>query len=155
MEGFEKITHVAGFNLLNTETGEVREDDELFLKMGKKMISLGTLQDVESRSASLSAPFNLFDKNERKLGRFGTSEIDDNLFIKTRYYNPVIGQMARGKQVNSVGAHKIAEYLPGYSPEDLNDNIFPSNKGGKTKRRKWRRGRKGRKTRRRKTRGRK
>jgi hypothetical protein len=108
--GFIKITKNYGFNFLMTPVGNTdnwdqqykygpRDDEffrkkwwnpEMFLRKNGDMISLGTYLHAKSRSRNTS----IIGIDGTNYGRFGTPEIDDNLFISgnPRLPDPQFGQ---------------------------------------------------------------
>jgi len=77
--GYIKITRSHGFNYLATPVGEVRDDQELFLRRNGDMIRLGTYNEAQARIGG--GQNYVLGIDGTNYGNFGTPEIDDNLFI--------------------------------------------------------------------------
>jgi len=77
--GFIKITQNYGFNYLATPVGPVGMNEELFLRRNGNMISLGTFSQARDRAQDGSN--HVIGIDGTNYGKFGTPEINDNLFI--------------------------------------------------------------------------
>jgi hypothetical protein len=74
-----KITQNAGFNRLETQHGEVKLNQELFLRQHGEMVSLGTYSEAMNRAGDGNDV--VIGINGHLYGHFGTPIIDNNLFI--------------------------------------------------------------------------
>jgi hypothetical protein len=73
------ITQNAGFNRLETQHGEVKLNQQLFLRRDGVMVSLGTYSEAMNRAGD--GHDVVIGINGDEYGHFGTPEIDNNLFI--------------------------------------------------------------------------
>ena len=81
---YRRITDVGGLNYMATELGQVSDNTEIFLQQDGEFINLGTLEEARSRAESrVTEGLDLIGVNGDILGKFGTPEIDDNLYIST------------------------------------------------------------------------
>jgi len=104
----EQITEAYGFNYMATPTKKVELDENIFLRRDGVYIPLGTFREAKARAGHSSTW--VLGKPEN-YGNFGTSAIDDNLFVGRHNYSQALSSAVRGSQVNRVGASNIMSYL--------------------------------------------